>query len=240
MHVFKQYRLRSEPMKTIGLVAFLVACAPANTLAQAPAALFDPASLDALAAQLTNATARSGLTAATYVPITARERIEWIVIGTIGLQSLIVVGPLSAGWQTAFNTPEEWGRSWEGFGKRYLAREADVAISNSLEAGVGAIWGEDPRYIPSGRTGIWPRARYAMKTVFLAQRRDGRLAPAWGRYVGNTLNNIIENSYLPSSITTPGQTALRSANGFLGRLGGNLWDEFWPDARRLLFQRKKT
>ncbi|HEX7139003.1 MAG TPA: hypothetical protein VF219_14195 [Vicinamibacterales bacterium] len=179
------------------------------------------------------------MTATAYVPITGRERIEWIVIGTIGVRSLTLVGPLSAGTQTAFNTPEEWGQGWDGFGKRYLAREADVAISNTLEAGVGVFWGEDPRYIPSGRKGIWPRARYAMKTVFLAQRPDGHLAPAWGRYVGNTLNNIIENSYLPPSVTTPGETVLRSANGFLGRLGGNLWDEFWPDARRLIFQRGK-
>jgi hypothetical protein len=70
--------------------------------------------------------------------------------------------------------------------------------------------------------------------VFLAQRRDGRLAPAWGRYVGNTLNNVIENAWLPPSVTTPKETIIRSANGFLGRLIGNFYDEFWPDAHRLL------
>jgi len=32
-------------------------------------------------------------------------------------------------------------------------------------------------------------------------------------------------------MTTPGQTALRSANGLLGRLAGNLWEEFWPDIK---------
>jgi len=224
-------------MKTLGGVALLV-WIPASLSAQTPR-LFDKASVDAHAAQLTSAATGRPLTATAYEPITAGERIQWIVVGTIGLKSLTLVGPLGAGFQTAINTPKEWGRSWEGFGKRYMAREADVAISNSLEAGVGALWGEEPRYIPSGRKGIWPRARYAMKVVFLTQRRDGRLAPAWGRYVGNTLNNIIENSYLPPSITTPGQTVLRSANGFLTRLGGNVWDEFWPDASRLLFKRGK-
>ncbi len=239
MHVFKQYRLRSSSMKTF-VVAASLACLPARAFAQRPFSVFDRESVDAYARQIAKPITPQGITAIAYVPITSRERIEWIVVGTIGVKSLTLVGPLAAGWQTAFNTPEEWGRSWEGFGKRYLAREADVAISNTLEAGVGALWGEEPRYIPSGRKGIWPRARYAMKTVFLAQRRDGGLALAWGRYVGNTLNNIIENSYLPPSITTPGQTVLRSANGFLSRLGGNVWDEFWPDARRLLFQRKKS
>jgi hypothetical protein len=71
-----------------------------------------------------------------------------------------------------------------------------------------------------------------MKTVFLAQRRDGSLQPAWGRYVGNTLNNVLENAWLPPSMTTGRQTALRSGLGMLGRLGGNAWEEFWPDVAR--------
>ena len=174
------------------------------------------------------------LTADTYTSITGAERVDWIVDGTIGRKSIFAVGPLATVWQTGFDTPEEWGRGVSGIAKRYAQREADVAISNSIEAGLGAIWGEDPRYIPSGRKGIWPRARYAMKTVFLAQRRDGSLKPAWGRYAGNVVNNLIENTWLPPSMTTGRQTALRSGLGMLGRLGGNAWEEFWPDVVRKL------
>lgn len=177
------------------------------------------------------------LTADAYTPIAVAQRADWIVDGTIGRKSLFVVGPLATVWQTGFNTPEEWGSGGSGIAKRYAHREADVAISNSIEAGLGALWGEDPRYIRSGRKGIWPRARYAIKTVVLAQRRDGTLKPAWGRYAGNVVNNLIENSWLPPSVTTPGQTAWRSGLGLLGRLGGNAWEEFWPDVVRRL--RKK-
>ena len=181
--------------------------------------------------------AAPALTADTYVPITDAERVGWIVEGTAGKQSLLLVGPLAASWSTAWNTPEEWGRTGSGFAKRYAEREADVAISSTIEAGLGAIWGEDPRYVPSGRRGIWPRARYALKTAFVAQRRDGRLQPAWGRYAGNVFNNLIENTWLPPSITTPGQTALRAGLGFATRMGGNVFEEFWPDVVRLM--RKK-
>jgi hypothetical protein len=174
------------------------------------------------------------VTATSYVPVDGDQRVTWIVDGTIGPRSLFVVGPLGALWQTAFNQPSEWQQSWSGFGKRYVEREADVAISNTIEAGLGAIWGEDPRYIKSGRRGIGTRARYAVKTTFLAQRRDGHLAPAWGRFAGNTVNNLIENAWLPPSVTTPGQTVLRCALGLLTRMGGNAWEEFWPDVRRLL------
>jgi hypothetical protein len=168
-----------------------------------------------------------------YVPITGPQRVQWIAEGTVGPRSL-AVGLLAAGWQSGFNLVPDWNQTWGGFGKRYGERLADVAISNSIEAGLGAIWGEEPRYISSGRQGIWPRARYALKTVFLAQRSDGRLAPTWGRYAGNTLNNVIENTWLPRRGTSWEQTALRSVNGFLGRAAANLWGEFWPDVRKLV------
>ena len=197
------------------------------------------ASAQPVDAEPADQTSPKPLTADAYVPITTAERVHWIVDGTVGPQSLFIVGPLSAAWQTAWNTPEEWGRGWSGFGKRYAQREADVAISNTIEGGLGALWGEDPRYIPSARKGIWPRARYALKTSVLAQGRDGRLRPAWARYAGNTLNNVIENAWLPPSQTTAAQTALRSGMGIVTRMGGNLWDEFWPDVVRLIKKRRK-
>ncbi len=169
-----------------------------------------------------------------YTAITRAERVDWIVIGTVGPRSLLVVGPLGAGWQTAWNQPEEWDRSWGGFGKRYLQREADVAISNTLEAGVGAFWGEEPRYIRLGRGSIGDRAKWAIKTAFVTQRRDGKLHAAWGRYVGNTVNNVIENAWLPPSAATAGNTIYRSAIGFATRIGGNAWEEFWPDVAQRL------
>jgi hypothetical protein len=168
-----------------------------------------------------------------YVPITGRQRVGWVFDGIVGVQSL-GVGVIASAWDTAINSPEEWQRSWSGFGKRYLQREADVAISSSIEAGVGAVTGEDPRYIPSHRGGVWPRARYAMKTVLLAPRHDDRLAPAWGRVAGNVFNNLIENTWLPPSATTGSATTWRVAGGFAGRLIGNLWGEFWPDVRKRL------
>jgi hypothetical protein len=195
--------------------------------------------LGAFAAAANAQDAPSAVSPAPATAISSAERVDWIIDGTVGPQSLLLVGPVSAAWSTAWNTPEEWGQTWEGFGKRYLQREADVAISSTLEAGLGAIWGEDPRFVPSHRDGVWPRARFAMKTVFLAPRRDGHLAPAWGRFAGNVFNNVIENTWLPPSATTPEQTAFRSIGGLGGRLLGNLWNEFWPDVRERLAKRRR-
>jgi hypothetical protein len=219
---------RPRHAAVLGLVAVLLFSAPRAVFCQSPGGPGSAAS-----------TPSPPASADVYVPITGAERVDWIVDGTIGRRSLTVIGPLATAWETGFNTPEEWGRSLSGIAKRYAQREADVAISNTIEAGLGALWGEDPRYIRSGRKGIWPRARYAIKTVFLAPRRDGSLKPAWGRFAGNTLNNVIENAWLPPSVTTPGQTAIRSGMGLLSRLGGNAWEEFWPDVVRHYKNKKK-
>jgi len=173
-----------------------------------------------------------------FQPMTKADRIDWIVGGTIGLRSL-GVGALGAALQTGFDTPREWHRSWEGFGRRYAEREADVAISNSIEAGLGAIWGEQASYVRSSRRGVRPRLGHALQTVFLAERRDGRLAPAWGRYAGNVFNNVIENAWLPSSVTTWQATVVRSVSGFGSRAIGNVWEEFGPDVLHRVLRRRR-
>lgn len=170
--------------------------------------------------------------------VTGAERINWIVEGILSPRGL-AVGAIASTWQTSWRIPDEWSRSAFGFRERFLEREADVAISNTIEAGLGALWGEDPRYIRAPRGSARSRAAYALKTVVLAPRADGQLKPAWGRFAGNVFNNVIENAWLPPSMTTPGQTALRSANGLLGRLVGNMWDEFWPDIKTHLGHRAR-
>jgi hypothetical protein len=170
-----------------------------------------------------------------YQPITPSQRVVWAVNGVVAPPNL-GVGVLSAGWLTALNQPEEWGRSWSGFGKRYLEREADVGIANTIEAGLGSLWGEDPRYRRSGKDGIWSRIGYAAARTVTAPGRDGRMRPAWARFAAKTLNTQIENTWLPPSARTGGAVAVRIADGFIGRFGGNLWGEFWPDVRDAVFR----
>jgi hypothetical protein len=143
-----------------------------------------------------------------YIPPTGRDRLKWAVDGTLGASS-IATGVFIASWNAAWNLPSEWDRSWSGFAKRFGAREAQMTISNAIESGLGAAWGEDPRYFRSGRTGVWTRTGYAAKTVFVTRRRSGHLAPAWARYVGAIGSNIVANSWLPPGETTASQNVRR-------------------------------
>ena len=170
---------------------------------------------------------------ATYAPITSAERVTWVAQGTASLPAL-GVGAVNSAWMTTNDWPKEWPQSMGGFWRRYADGQASASLSDTIEAGLGTLWGEDPRYVRSGRQGLWPRVRHAVTTVGLASRRDGHLAPAWGRLAGNVIGNAIENSWLPPSVATRRQTMLRMADGMVGRLVSNVWDEFWPDLRERL------
>lgn len=163
-------------------------------------------------------------------PITAQQRREWVAEGILAPKSL-GTGVMIGSWQTAIGWPKEWQGS-SGFTKRVLTSQADNGISRGIEASLGMLWGEDPRSSPSGRHAFGSRLGYAMKTAVLAQRPDGHLAPAWGRFAGAVGSNLVQNVWLPPSLTTPKETAVRVAAGLLGRLGTNLWGEFGPDLRR--------
>ena len=166
-------------------------------------------------------------------PITPGERAKWVGTSVYGPRSL-TAGVFVAGIQTYTDWPEEWEHSWRGFGRRYVARDAAIATSNSIEAALGSAWGEDPRYFRCSCDSLRDRAANAAKLTFLARRADGHLAPAWARYAGTASGSVIQNAWLPPSLDEWQQVALREGTAFAGRFVGNLWSEFWPDIRRHL------
>ena len=166
-----------------------------------------------------------------YRPISARQRIQWELKATLGPESLFA-GVLSAGMGTAVNRPSEYGPSWGGFGQRYGLRLTGVATGNAIEAGLGAIWGEDPRYDPLPGQPFGSRVRNAIKLTFTARYKDGHLGPAYARFVADAGNNVLSDLWRPRSETNPADTLWRMVSGLLGRMAGNTFVEFWPDVRK--------
>jgi hypothetical protein len=169
-------------------------------------------------------------------PISGHQRMEWVISNTVGPESL-AAGLFSAGWGTAFNSPREYGTHWEGFGDRYGMNLTGIATSNTMEAGLGAIWGEDPRYIRDGGAPFGHRIGHAAKMTFMAQGRDGALMPAYARLIAIPGSNFLSNTWRPDSDATLQRAAIRTGLGFLGRFGSNTFEEFWPDVQQRLFHR---
>jgi hypothetical protein len=164
-------------------------------------------------------------------PITARQRADWFALSTFGPESL-AGGVISAGWGTLFNRPREYGTQWDGFGKRYGLRLTGVSVSNAMEASIGAIWGEDPRYVRSRSESFGGRVGHVVKMTFVAHHRQGQVRPAYARYIAIPGNNFISNAWRTESEATVGNASLRTVLGFVGRMSGNAFQEFWPDVRQ--------
>lgn len=173
-----------------------------------------------------------------YLPITWRGRAKWMVSATVGPRAL-GAGVISSAWFTGWNSPPEWGGGVAGFGRRLLDRQIESGISNVIEAALGSVWGEDPRYLRSPERGPRRRLRHALANVFSTPRRSGRRQFGWARLVAQVGNNVIATSWLPESYRTWGATTRRVLVGYFGQLAGNLFDEFWPDIRRYVFERSR-
>jgi hypothetical protein len=173
-----------------------------------------------------------------YKPISGVQRLKWFATSTVGPVSLMAAGPLSAGWGTALNKPREYGPHWEGFGKRYGMRLTGVSTGNALEAGLGALWGEDPRYFRSPARSFGGRVKYVLKSTFMAPNRNGEWRPAYARQIGIVGNNFLSNLWRVDSANDASHAAERSVLGVLGKMGSNAFAEFWPDVKRLVAKKK--
>jgi hypothetical protein len=177
-------------------------------------------------------------TPASYPPIAGRQRLDCYIKSTIGPESLSA-GLFSAGFGTSVNRPREYGPHWAGFGKRYGVRFTGIATGNAMEAGIGALWGEDPRYFGASGQSFKRRMRNVVVMTFAARRADGDMAPAYARYIGISGNNFLSNTWRAASESGVRDACLRTALGFAGRMGGNAFAEFWPTVTRHLFHRKQ-
>lgn len=175
---------------------------------------------------------------ASYQPITGGQRFRWFVKSTIGPESL-AAGLFTAGFGTALSRPREYGPHWEGFGKRYGMRFTGISTGNAMEASVGALWGEDPRYFRATGQPFKGRMKNVVLMTFAARQADGNLAPAYARYIGISGNNFLSNTWRADSESGVGDACLRIALGFAGKMGGNAFAEFWPTLTRHLFHRKQ-
>jgi hypothetical protein len=178
------------------------------------------------------------LPSAPYQPITGRQRFTWFVRSTIGPQTL-AAGLFSAGISTARDNPEEYGPHWEGFAKRYGMRLTGISTGNAMEAGLGALWGEDPRYFRDAHDSFRDRLRRVVVMTFVAHNRKGNRMPAYARYISTPGNNFLSNTWRADSDATNRAAALRTVLGFAGLMGKNAFTEFWPGIQQRIFQKKQ-
>lgn len=170
--------------------------------------------------------------------LTNRQRWEWVVRSTLGPESL-AAGLFTAGLGTAQGSPAEYGPHWDGFAKRYGMRLTGISTGKTIEAGIGSLWNEDPRYFRASGQPFKTRLKNVMMMTFAARRTDGTLSPAYARYIGNAGSSFLSNTWRVDSQTQVSDACSRIAMGFVGKIASNAFAEFWPDARKHIFHKKR-
>src|ERR1700730_12109559 len=176
--------------------------------------------------------------AAPYVPVGHRERLWWSLTNTIGPTHL-AGGLFTSAFGTALDRPKEYGPGWGGFGDRFGMRLTGVSTGNAMEAGLGALWGEDPRYFRVPGEPLKARVRNVIRLTFVARRPDASFAPAYSRFIAVSGNNFLSNTWRADSEANNHDAAIRTVEGIAGRMAGNAFEEFWPDIEVHIFHKKR-
>lgn len=172
-----------------------------------------------------------------YEAITAKGRVAWLVSSTVGPANLIA-GAFTEGLATRSNSPEEYGTHWDGFGKRYGLRLTGRASSSLMEASVGSLWGEDPRYFRTSGQPFSNRINNVFRMTYLAHDRAGNEMPAYARYIAVPGSAFISNAWRPDSQTQLADALGRISFSLMSHVIGNAFSEFGPDIRKR-FSKKK-
>jgi len=169
------------------------------------------------------------LSAQTYEPLTGEQRLKWFGKATYGARSLLISGPLTSALRTYNNRPEEWGPHWEGFGKRYGTRLLNNSFTNGLEGATGAIWKEDPRYFRVGEGPVRKRFGNVIKQTWMSRYGNGEYHFGAAKAIGITGGAFVQKMWMPDSVASNRDCAIRVGGGYSGRFISNLFREFGPE-----------
>jgi hypothetical protein len=185
----------------------------------------------------------SKLVAGVYTAPTAEDRVEWWARKAFSVDGYAKGAAKTVirtwGWSW-LNSVDGWDRGLDGFARRLGTREFEVITGNGIEAGVGALWGEDPRYFRSGKSGFGSRIRHAVTSGFMAYRPDGTRGPAYARFMGMMTAKSVSMMWYPEEDQNWRRPTVSAVGiGVVGRISSNLYTEFKPELMRIIRRKNK-
>jgi len=173
---------------------------------------------------------------APYQSFTPRQYLRWFTTNTMDPANL-VGGIFQSALGTAPNRPREYGPHWGGFADRYGMGMTRSVTGNAIEAGVGLILRQDPRYFRLPDRPFKARVGNVLRLAFAARGGGGSFGPAYARYMALFGNNFVSNSWRVHSEANSHDALLRTSEGFGGLLASNAFEEFWPDVKKRVLRK---
>ena len=162
-----------------------------------------------------------------FIPMTQAQRLRYYFNSTFSLSTLAVAAA-GAGTLQLWNIPKEWGQGAEGYGRRMGDLYGQHIIVQTLMYGSSSLLHEDNHYFRSGKSGLWPRLRYAAMSALITRRDDGSTRFAYTRIGSFAAGAFISRAWQPRSITSAGDGAVNFGSFVAVQVGFNVVREFFP------------
>ncbi len=140
-----------------------------------------------------------------------------------------------AGVSQLQNAEPEWGRGWQGYGKRYGLAFADNTVCSLITTGLlPSLLKQDPRYYQGRATGFVHRFGYAASRSAVTKSRTGHPQFNLSEVGGTLVVANISNLYYPPDERNARATVERWGTQAMWDTVANELKEFWPDIRKML------
>jgi hypothetical protein len=161
------------------------------------------------------------------VPLTSKQKFELAWRTTVDPFTFAVIGGI-AGAQQAQNAFSGYGQGAQGYGKRYGAAYADVAVGTFLGGAIlPSLLRQDPRYFYKGTGTVRSRTLYALANAVICKGDNGHWQANYSNILGNLAAGGISNLYYPSQ--NRNGAALTFENSLIGigaTAAANIFEEF--------------
>ena len=162
----------------------------------------------------------------TYTRPDSKTRFTRYINGVVGPVALIKE-VASAGFSTWRNAPEEWGKGWEGFGRRFASGLGKSAIKGTTTYILDESFKLDSNFYRSTKKSTRGRLGDAVLSTFTARKPDGKKVFGFPRIAGTyTASVVAAETWFPKRFNyTDG---LRSGTISLGfNVALNVFREFF-------------
>jgi hypothetical protein len=129
-------------------------------------------------------------TSSAYTRPDAEKRFKRFVDSTVGPFAWVGIAA-GAGFSTAANSPEEWGRTGEGFARRLGSNFGKNVIRNTAIYGMDEAFKLDSHYYTSKKRDVGSRLGNAVASTFTARTKSGKRTIGAPRIVGTYVANVV-------------------------------------------------
>ena len=168
-----------------------------------------------------------------FVPLTGKQRSDRFFKDYLLSPVTYVASAGAASGGQITNDPKEWGRTWEGYGKRVGTMFAMFTTQEAMHQGGDAILRYDPRYFRCRSAGFGPRTWNALMMSFLAYDSTGKRHIDWPQLVGAYGSGMLVTMWYPKRYDplVQGVQMGHAQMGFV--FGVNLVREYSQELKRL-------